>query len=361
MPILTAAQLTTRLKQAHGTFRATTSSMGGILASLTSFVATNNLSHIWDVHRAIDALPAAKKLRYQVAIQALQDSMPNLYYTPPDVLALGGAGIGIPRVAGTPNHQTDVIYALHALNAIQAGNQLLTALVNQIGVANKRVAIQAWNGSQANECAVTGGMPDQAQCNIALAVEYQPGNAGAAITSCLNNLGHAAGYAWLEAQIDATPIHSLMGVPGNVPSSVTHGAGWLSAAMITAWVNNTAVFPAPLVGQQAEDAKLTLATALFAGSTPAAGLHTIVRWNRQSTSYTNTAGVTIAKIVYISMGHELIHALHNMRGDQPGSEFGTYSRVLYEFYCVGLGPWAGANLTENHLRQSGGYGARVCY
>ena len=56
----------------------------------------------------------------------------------------------------------------------------------------------------------------------------------------------------------------------------------------------------------------------------------------------------------IGLGHELIHAYWAARGEQLGYELFTPSTLLYEMKCVGLGPWAGAIISENQIRAQWG-------
>ncbi|RAM49564.1 MAG: hypothetical protein C6Y22_21940 [Hapalosiphonaceae cyanobacterium JJU2] len=53
----------------------------------------------------------------------------------------------------------------------------------------------------------------------------------------------------------------------------------------------------------------------------------------------------------VGLAHELIHALHNANGSQPGQEYGNFSTLLAELICVGLGPFVNEPITENTIRQ----------
>lgn len=55
----------------------------------------------------------------------------------------------------------------------------------------------------------------------------------------------------------------------------------------------------------------------------------------------------------IGLAHELVHALHNMRGTQPGRDVNDPTTTLTELLCVGIGPWANpvnGAITENIIR-----------
>ena len=68
----------------------------------------------------------------------------------------------------------------------------------------------------------------------------------------------------------------------------------------------------------------------------------------------------------IGLGHELVHAYFGACGRQPGtySSRELWKLVLYEFKCVGLGPWEDASISENAIRLDwpramGRYGATM--
>ncbi|APR81995.1 Hypothetical protein A7982_07344 [Minicystis rosea] len=52
----------------------------------------------------------------------------------------------------------------------------------------------------------------------------------------------------------------------------------------------------------------------------------------------------------VGLAHELIHAYYSVRGEQCGYEVDHFSTVLFEYKCVGLGPWAAAPISENAVR-----------
>jgi Effector protein len=52
----------------------------------------------------------------------------------------------------------------------------------------------------------------------------------------------------------------------------------------------------------------------------------------------------------IGLAHELIHAMHNAYGTQPGLQINDYSTVLAELLAVGLGPFNTAPISENAIR-----------
>ncbi len=52
----------------------------------------------------------------------------------------------------------------------------------------------------------------------------------------------------------------------------------------------------------------------------------------------------------IGLFHELVHAYWYACGKQPGRDFGHFSTTLFEFKCVGIGPWRNGMITENIMR-----------
>ena len=52
----------------------------------------------------------------------------------------------------------------------------------------------------------------------------------------------------------------------------------------------------------------------------------------------------------IGLAHELIHAYYASQGRNPGSHDSPPSVVLFEYICVGLGPFSTYNINENKLR-----------
>jgi hypothetical protein len=165
----------------------------------------------------------------------------------------------------------------------------------------------------------------------------------------------AGSYARLQGAINAMPVPNIQGVPSAVPSSNVHGVNWISAAMLTAWVTNAAPFPSPFAGQVATDAVLVLGCVLYPGAAANAGTATLVKWN-----YANQSALGF-RPPHIGLAHELVHALHNQRGDQAGYDTNTPTGVLYEYQCVGLGSFAGGAISENTVRVGAGMGLRNRY
>jgi hypothetical protein len=104
--------------------------------------------------------------------------------------------------------------------------------------------------------------------------------------------------------------------------------------------------PARLSNQNKEQLKLATVVALEPYSARGAGSPSDIGFSTGShDEYRNLRPPAIA------LGHELIHAYFSLQGIQPGVELNHFSTVLFEFKCVGLGPWDEEKLSENGLRK----------
>lgn len=57
----------------------------------------------------------------------------------------------------------------------------------------------------------------------------------------------------------------------------------------------------------------------------------------------------------VGLAHELIHAYFALRGQQPGyDDAQNFSCVMFEYKCVGLGPWNQSRISENAIRAEWG-------
>ena len=52
----------------------------------------------------------------------------------------------------------------------------------------------------------------------------------------------------------------------------------------------------------------------------------------------------------IGLAHELVHAYYNVSGLQMGIDNGDASTAIYEYMCIGLGPWNTEPISENQIR-----------
>jgi hypothetical protein len=357
--MLTGIQFTTTLRHVDriiylgGPSRIhTQSSMLPVLNALNIYNGAPTGANLLNLITVIDAVPRPKKIKYTAALNALYLEFPSPIYVTVNPFAISLAmanGIGIPRSQNVPSHQVDAVLALRTLHGFPAGNALLTAICQKVAHGKFCGITDASNTlSGGNECAVVGAMSDQATNQLMVALAQNHGATGACISTAMTAMGHApavwGSYTWLQGQINAMPIPNMQGVPSVTPSFNIHGANWISAATLQAWVTNAAQFPAPLVGPAATDAVLVLGAVLYPGTVANAGTHARVNWNAANQS---TLGY---RPPYIGLAHELVHALHNQRGNQAGYDTNTTTGVLYEYLCVGLGPFAAEPISENTVR-----------
>ncbi|MFB8787304.1 MAG: M91 family zinc metallopeptidase [Potamolinea sp.] len=298
--------------------------------------------------------------------------MPPIYWTPNGPAAgPNNLGIGIPDPPTNPNFQAQVNNALINIhNNSLAGQQLLTNIINittPMGAANPiRVGI---NPGPNNQCASMPqpGTPQDQMTRLARAViANNAANTAIEITNSLNALGlnNPAGRAAVAAQINMIPNYQLVGpVAGN---PVQFG---VTAAHVNGWATGANAFPAPLAPANLDALKHALLIVLQPGMTAGTGCSSRVNWNPTINGIT-IGGVFTPRPAHVGLAHELIHAYNDMMGLQIGIDFGAPSTVLYEYMCVGLGPWANpANLaalpnpplTENSIRALSGVPLRPQY
>ncbi|HET9959589.1 MAG TPA: M91 family zinc metallopeptidase [Polyangiaceae bacterium] len=331
----------------------TQSSMLATVNAVAAFEASGTGANLLALMRTVGAVPQVKKNRYTNALNALYQSFPSPIYVTMNPLTISLAmvnGIGVPRSNNVPSHQVDVLLALQELHNTGSGNALLAAIcaeVNKGGNGN-RVAIGDAVGTMSggNECQIVGKPPDDYQTELAAALVGDHSKVGAKIDQALTKMGKRGQYEWLQERINNEPIWQLQGEPSTVGSASVNGNNWISVEMLKSWTERRSSFPAPLKAGRASDAQVVLGAILHPGATPGPGGSTKVRW-----SAANLMAAGAARPPCVGLAHELVHALHNMRGDQPGNDNGHPTTALFEYICVGLGPWHDEPNTENAVRE----------
>jgi hypothetical protein len=340
--------------------------MAPVVNAIDAYNANQTGGRMLQLITAIRDIPREKKDKYQHALNGLYNSFPDdIYVTAPFALAIGTSplGIQIHRSDNRGSHQVDTVLALQELDNTAAGRALVRDIVtntapNQITHHGQPRLVSVTATARGNRC--TAVNPDDGLTRLAAALQNGRGDdVSTEIREAMTSLGHnpaaPGSYDWLQNQINSTPIYELDGVPSTQPSSTQHGNDWISAAMLQEWVTNNN-FPTGLSTQLNNDAEVVLGTALARGARPGEGTHSRVNWSASNTM--STMGQQ--RPSYIGLGHELIHAYHNQRGEQPGRE-DRANAVLGEYAAVGLGPFQGATHTENGLRQSANLPARDRY
>lgn len=272
----------------------------------------------------------------------------------PQPWVLPGTGLTAVLIGGTDDDFfRRAARSLDKLNRTVAGNALLTALANRrAGVPALNVTIHLTAAN--NQCAgiprtIAGAANSDGRTLLSQALIDGLGNIPVEIQGCLNAMAHPgnAGHAWLADAVNMTPIYNIVGMPP-LPQSVIR----LTANDVANWINGVTIYPAPIAAAQRDNLTLLLLTVLWPGSSmrPGNGLHSRVDWNPTRRQITLTNGVVLRGSKTVSLAHELTHALYNGDGRQLGNENGHFSTVLFEYMCVGLGPWATEQCSENKYR-----------
>lgn len=294
--------------------------------------------------------------------------MPTVYWDPNHaanhgILPLGNSnGIGIGESPVGANHIADfqdrVRQDLETIHALPSGANLINTIVNAI--PQKRVGVippRSWNGGWgANECACLGG--DTGRTAEAAAMGGGGNNTIInAIKIKMNSTGHHQDYGWVRDQLRQIPRYRLQGAVAVAPNNM----GLLDID-IERWLTYQRPLFYGVANADLDDLKNAIMIFLASpgGSQPQAsvGCHSRVYYDPRKNF--NALGPRPA---YIGLAHELIHHYYNMRGAQlsHSEDSAHFSTVLYEYMCVGLGPWAGAAISENTIRADAGFGARNRY
>ncbi len=271
--------------------------------------------------------------------------------------------------------------ALSYLNATPTGAGLLWGVYT----ANRRIDITSTSLGNNVQSVNQGSALSRVAAEIL--VNGGPGGNTQAALNQINVPAHAK-TQWLSYLINQSPRWSLDGVPGNNGGFFSYverarqyanrwtllvdprylrwsdsNEGYFNAQSFTGHLgvgpDNIAItnhevaawlagqpLPNRLTATQKEHVKIAAIVALKDVSTPSAGSDAHVRWNPTGTNPLNNV-----RPPAIGLGHELLHAYYSGQGAQPGCDDGHYSTVLFEYRCVGLGPWDEAPLSENALRK----------
>jgi hypothetical protein len=342
-------------------FKAKTSSLRNFIVKVEKQIADNRFTGlleegiVGDLKRTspkdhVKYLPAIKSLAavwgtpkdyVRLAVTDVQPSS-TLYWdlvtgnlgTAPTKISISSHSTGYPLVVATH---------LAALNRTGAGHTLLAALA---GSAQHTVAIV--DHPLTNQCGTNGSINGMNKVTQELYPEL-------AITLRTETLAALRGTptggrtpaGWLAEQINQTPEYVLKGVPAVAPRNLR-----VTEAQVQAWITD----PEPGREQRAiwddfrndaalEQIKRAIIIALYPRSTPGTGCSSTVNYSLGTTNPLNAE-----RPPAIGLAHELVHAYYNMRGEQPGFEVDHPTTVLFEYRCVGLGPWSGAAVSENAIR-----------
>jgi len=135
---------------------------------------------------------------------------------------------------------------------------------------------------------------------------------------------------------DQTLGRSLDAGGYNIGITLHEVAGWIAGNPL----------PARLSPRAQNHALVATLAALRDVSPSANGAESVIGWNPYASNPLN-----LSRPPAIGLAHELIHAYYSGLGQQLGRDFGHPSTVLFEFLCVGLGPWDEAPISENGIRR----------
>jgi Effector protein len=285
------------------------------------------------------------------------------YWTPLGGLSNAPQGIGISNdgVAGYPNFYNQVSAALQSINAHAVGQALITGIIQRRTQNQKYMSIKPpRNGGDANEAQSLGG--DDARTALAKAIGSDDYAAAVEIVRvALNGSGHQNDYNWLATQLNAVPRYTLQG-------NVAAGAGnyGILALDVERWLQRDRPLFNPFRDPELAFIQnaLQVVVAGLNRQAPGSGSHSVVFWNPTKTTGTLSTGAPNQRPAFVGLAHEMIHAYHNLHGTQLSwSEDSSHSStVLYEYMCVGLGPWAAAATpTENAIRTENAQPTRALY
>jgi hypothetical protein len=367
----------------------TQSSMFPVLDALKTYNKNSSGRNLLNLIEAIGAVSEAKKIKYAKALNALYADFPDIIYvivgtgifTISASEMTGGIRVYKPKVV--LSHQVDVVLALQMLYRSVIGKTLLSeicfSLVRSGGTKYCAIA-PGFNGSSCTD----DGFVDEATNKLMVALDNNYREVGARINTAMARMKHWANFTWLQDEINKMPIPNLFGEINTTPSSKRYKRNWISAQMLQDWASGVETFPAPLTEMVAKaapiprkgregasdrevlkaqmtqivaDAVLVLGAVLYPGAEANEGSSATVHWSPVS----QLAGDHLHRPPYIGLAHELIHALHNLCGNQAGYDTGTKTGVLYEYLCVGLGSFKDEPISENKLRAEVMHDPRVLY
>lgn len=256
--------------------------------------------------------------------------------------------------------------ALSMLYSRPSGRLLIDTLMRKRNAApNRFLTIQhAIGGDAGNSCQARTGFGDSDGNRTLLASAFGSGamvQAASLIKLALNRGGKQRKWDWFANELNSVPRLRIQGVPSSTP-----GNYGVLPSDIDRWMSGDRPL---LSGFQSEDDRADIKNAIqivihrlgqhFSGS----GAHNSVCWNPGKSLSKLTTGRTVYRTPAIGLAHELVHAYHNALGTQLAwSEDATHETgPLFEFLCVGIGPFKGENPTENEIRDEHHIGLRPAY
>lgn len=165
---------------------------------------------------------------------------------------------------------------------------------------------------------------------------------GAQTQAALNRaaVGAKTRPLWLADKINETPRYKLKGLPATAACNLG-----VTEAQVTQWLGGRSIWQDFGNEDDLAQIKNGVIVALYSVSTAGNGCASTVNYTLGTTNPLNAE-----RPPAIGLAHELVHAYYSMQGLQPGFEVENATTVLFEYRCVGLGPWDGEPVSENAIR-----------
>jgi len=176
------------------------------------------------------------------------------------------------------------------------------------------------------------------------------------IAKCMRALGklNQAGYEWLSHRLcnmKALTFREFSLEPQIIP--IADVKRWFEGTPQDRSDNNIYRVGDHILDKKGrESLELSLIITLYNAAPSGRGMGSQVRFNP---TYMGKEGNM--RPPAIGLAHELIHAYYDLMGRQIGANFGHYTTMLYEYLCVGIGPWANKparngqnNIHNNNIR-----------
>jgi hypothetical protein len=154
-------------------------------------------------------------------------------------------------------------------------------------------------------------------------------------------VGGTARARWLADKINATPRYQLKGYPATAPCNLG-----VTPEQVSAWVGGRGINKDYNDADSAQ-IKNAVILALYSTSKAGPGCGSMVNYTLGTVNPLNAE-----RPPAIGLAHELVHAYYNLQGVQPGYEVENPTTVLFEYRCVGLGPWETEPVSENAIRNA---------
>lgn len=256
-------------------------------------------------------------------------------------------------------------YCLTYINGTAVGLTLLNALRN--GASTTHVEPTYWynQASGMSKCFVAEMVIDKAmdisatqRAQLIQILQQTATEQGA-------NAQGLTAFQWLANRINQMPLYSNYEQSDDYPPAFLNNNGAaVDAAGLQQWFNTGSIcdFVANLGPpihnvERLDFIKNAVVILLHAKSPAGRGGSSVINfdvrdWSQNTSGRPQWINTMADRPPAIGLAHELIHAYHNMRGDQPGREKDHFSTTLFELLCVGVGPWATYPVTENAIRQA---------